>query len=201
MAWRLEGRYFENCSCDAVCPCTWSNLTRRATRDYCRAVLAFRVDAGEIEGLDVSGRIVVLVAEAPAMMVEGGWKLGTVVDDGASAEQTAALGKVFSGEQGGPLAALAPLIAGSLGSETASITVVDDHDNWSLRIGEATEFAGTPVGVPDSDDHVTLTGIVVHPAGPVLTITPVASSRVSLLGVEFEGQELSGFTAPFTWAA
>ena len=201
MAWRLEGRYFENCSCDAVCPCTWSNLTRRATREYCRAVLAFRVDAGEVDGVDVSGRIVVLVADAPAMMIDGGWRVGTVVDDGASAEQAEALGKVFTGEHGGPLAGLAPLISGSLGSETAPIALVDDHDNWSLRIGEATEFAGMPVDVPDSSDHVTLTGIGVHPAGPVLTVTPVASSRVSLLGVEFEGQELSGFTAPFAWAA
>src|SRR4051812_6746637 len=49
-----------------------------------------RVDAGEIAGLDISGRVVVLVAEAPAMMVEGGWQLSTVVDDGASAEQTEA---------------------------------------------------------------------------------------------------------------
>src|SRR5688572_14484784 len=25
MSWEIEGQYFENCSCDAVCPCTWSN--------------------------------------------------------------------------------------------------------------------------------------------------------------------------------
>jgi hypothetical protein len=24
MAWQLQGRYFENCSCDMVCPCTTS---------------------------------------------------------------------------------------------------------------------------------------------------------------------------------
>ena len=27
MAWTLEGTYFENCSCDTICPCTWSGLT------------------------------------------------------------------------------------------------------------------------------------------------------------------------------
>ncbi len=30
MAWRLDGTYFESCSCDAVCPCTWSALTAKA---------------------------------------------------------------------------------------------------------------------------------------------------------------------------
>ena len=24
MTWRIEGRYFENCSCDMPCPCTVS---------------------------------------------------------------------------------------------------------------------------------------------------------------------------------
>ena len=31
MAWQLTGTYFESCSCDAVCPCTWSALTAKAT--------------------------------------------------------------------------------------------------------------------------------------------------------------------------
>ena len=38
MAWRLDGTYFESCSCDAVCPCTWSALTAKATLDRCRAL-------------------------------------------------------------------------------------------------------------------------------------------------------------------
>ena len=31
MAWNLEGTYYENCSCSAVCPCTSSNMTAPAT--------------------------------------------------------------------------------------------------------------------------------------------------------------------------
>ncbi|MGO9292285.1 MAG: DUF1326 domain-containing protein, partial [Streptosporangiaceae bacterium] len=44
MAWRLDGTYFESCSCDAVCPCTWSALTAKATLDRCRALLAYHVE-------------------------------------------------------------------------------------------------------------------------------------------------------------
>ena len=54
MAWRLEGNYFENCSCDTICPCTWSGLTASATHDRCLAMLAFHIDDGEVEGVDVS---------------------------------------------------------------------------------------------------------------------------------------------------
>src|SRR6476661_3113691 len=40
MSWKLEGDFYENCSCDAICPCTWSNLAHKATRDdYCRFAL------------------------------------------------------------------------------------------------------------------------------------------------------------------
>jgi hypothetical protein len=35
MAWWIAGRYFESCSCDAVCPCTWSALTAKATLARC----------------------------------------------------------------------------------------------------------------------------------------------------------------------
>ena len=44
MAWELEGVYVENCNCDAICPCTWSNLARGATYDDCRATLGFRIE-------------------------------------------------------------------------------------------------------------------------------------------------------------
>jgi len=30
MAWQLQGRYFENCSCDMVCPCVTSGMTMPA---------------------------------------------------------------------------------------------------------------------------------------------------------------------------
>jgi hypothetical protein len=46
MAWNLTGTYFENCSCDMVCPCTTSAFSMPADQDRCRAVLAFHVDTG-----------------------------------------------------------------------------------------------------------------------------------------------------------
>ncbi len=50
MSWQLSGTYFENCSCDMVCPCTTSGLTKAADRERCRVVLAFHVERGDIDG-------------------------------------------------------------------------------------------------------------------------------------------------------
>src|SRR6516164_6250736 len=126
MAWQLEGTYFENCSCDMVCPCTTSGLTMRADSDRCRVVLSFHVDRGEIDGVDVGGKTVVVVADTPPVMAEGDWRVGVIMDAAASPEQAEKLGAVFGGQAGGPMAMLTPLISEMIGMEVAPIDYVDD---------------------------------------------------------------------------
>ncbi|MEO7398852.1 MAG: DUF1326 domain-containing protein [Ilumatobacteraceae bacterium] len=201
MVWELNGQYVENCSCDAICPCTWSNLTREATNEFCRAVLAFHVDSGQIEGVDVADRTVVLAISTPKMMVDGNWKAGLLIDEAATDEQIDLLTRVFAGQLGGPMAGLAPLITDFVGAERARIDLDRTAERWSLKVGDSSEFAGTAERGPDGGEAVTLTGIVAHPAGPVLTVTPGESVHWSLFGIDYDGENRSGFTAPFSWAA
>ena len=116
MSWKLEGSYFETCSCNVVCPCT-ASLAFGATLDRCRVTLVFNVKDGEIEGTDVSGLTVAAVADTPKVMTDGNWRLGVFIDAAASDEQAEKLGGVFSGALGGPMAALGPLVAENLGVE------------------------------------------------------------------------------------
>lgn len=198
MAWTLEGTFYENCSCDAICPCTWSNLAHRATRDYCRFAMAFQVDSGDIEGADVSGRSFVLIGDTPADMSQGNWRLGVFVDDGASTEQVGKLGKVLSGELGGPPAALGPLLGEFLGIEQAPISIERDGDGHHVKVDDAVDYSGARVTI-EGGEPVTLTNIVVHPAGPTLGVAPVSQSTVSAFGAEYSGSDLSGFSNPFRW--
>jgi hypothetical protein len=71
MSWVLTGTYFEHCPCDMVCPCTTSRLSKPADTEPCTVVLAFNIQRGQIEGLDVASRTVVLVADAPQLMSDG----------------------------------------------------------------------------------------------------------------------------------
>src|SRR5215469_14407633 len=116
MSWKIEGSYFESCSCDVVCPCT-ASLALGATHDRCKVVLVFHIDVGEVEGTDVGGLTVAAVADTPKVMTDGSWRLGVIIDSAASDEQAAKLGGVFSGALGGPMAALAGLVGESLGVE------------------------------------------------------------------------------------
>src|SRR2546423_10441058 len=92
MAWRLDGTYFESCSCDAVCPCTWSALTAKATLDRCRALLAYHVESGEIEGVDVSRLNFALFLDTPPVMSQGNCRVGGDPGEAAPAIQGEQLG-------------------------------------------------------------------------------------------------------------
>jgi hypothetical protein len=199
MSWELAGTFYESCSCDAICPCTWSNLAHRATRDYCRFALAFVTEKGEIEGVDVSGRTFVLIGDTPAEMAEGNWRLGVIVDDGASEEQVGKFGQVLSGELGGPPAALGPLLGEFLGIEQSPITIERDGNRHRIQVGDLVDYSGERVTI-ESGEQVTLTNIVAHPAGPTMGLAPVSKSKVSAFGVEYSGEDLSGFSNPFRWS-
>jgi len=203
MAWKLNGTYFENCSCDMVCPCTTSGLTRPGDQERCRVVLAFHVDTGEVDGLDVSDKTVVLVADTPRVMADGNWRLGLVMDAAASAEQAAALGAVFGGQAGGPIAGLVPLISEMLGSESVPMEYVDDGRRHSLRAGdlidiEIEDFVA-PQLLPDGEVEK-LTGMF-HPANSTLTIASATRSQVSVFGLDFANEGKNGHSAPFAWSA
>src|SRR4051794_22997964 len=97
VTWNLEGSYFESCSCDVVCPCT-ASFDFGATHEFCRVVLVFHAKSGEIDGTDVSGLTVAVVADTPKVMTDGNWKVGVYIDGNASDEQAEKLGAVFGGQ-------------------------------------------------------------------------------------------------------
>lgn len=139
MSWNLKGSYAETCSCELMCPCNTS-LDHGATYDYCRVVLAWDIREGQVEGTDVGGRRVVLIADTPKVMTDGNWRLGVFIDDGASDEQFDKLVQVYGGQLGGPMAALGPLVGEMLGVERAPITISGDGLRHGVRVGDVIDF-------------------------------------------------------------
>ena len=68
-------------------------------------------------------------------MTDGNWRVGVFIDDAASEDQFDRLVEVFSGQLGGPMAGLAPLIGEMLGVERATIAIEDDGLRHSVRVG------------------------------------------------------------------
>jgi hypothetical protein len=200
MTWKLKGTYFENCNCEWVCPCTVSSLTAPATQDRCQVVLVYHVDSGDADGVDVGGLSVVVVADTPRMMTDGNWNLGLIVDANASDEQADLLGAVFSGQRGGPMAGLAPLVGKVLGIERARIEYLDTGRRHAARIGDGISIEVEDFAPPGLGGETTtrLDGVF-HPSATTLTIAKPISSRISAFGMEFHNEGKSAFSAPFAW--
>ncbi|MFL5782411.1 MAG: DUF1326 domain-containing protein [Thermoleophilaceae bacterium] len=201
MAWKLEGEYFENCSCDVPCPCTVS-LDLGADRDRCNAFLVFQVESGEVDGVDVSGVTVAAVADTPKVMAEGNWRLGVLIDAAASDEQAEKLGAVFGGQLGGPMEALGPLVTEQLGVERVPLEVSHEDGTHRVKVGDDGEIEVQEIVSFGKEDGVParLSGIF-HPAGSDLTIAKATRSSVSAFGIDFAFEGGSAFANRFSWAA
>jgi hypothetical protein len=200
MAWKLTGSYAETCSCELMCPCNLS-FDHGATYDFCRATLVFDLREGEIEGTDIGGLKVVAIIDTPKVMTDGNWRLGMFVDDQASDEQAEKLVRVFSGQLGGPMAGIAPLVGEMLGVERVRIEIDHDGLRHGVRVGDAIDFEIediVPFGV-ETGEPVRFAGMF-HPVASDLTMAEARRSRISAFGIEYEGKTgLS--TSEFSWAA
>lgn len=200
MSWNLKGSYVETCSCELMCPCNLS-FDHGATYDFCRVTLVFDIGEGEIEGTDIGGLKVAVIADTPKVMAEGNWRLGVFIDAQATDEQAEKLGQVFGGQLGGPMENLAPLIGEMLGVERARIEVHHDGLQHSVRIGDAIDFEIediVPFGV-ETGEPVRFSGMF-HPVASDLTMAEAQRSRINAFGIEYEGK--SGLsTSEFSWAA
>ena len=107
MGYELEGKLLEVCDCNVLCPC-W--IGEDADNGTCDGALCYQIEKGTVDGTDVSGLGIGLLAHMPGNILEGNWKAAVFVDERAGDEQQEALLNVFSGKLGGPMADMAKLV-------------------------------------------------------------------------------------------
>ena len=130
MAFRVAGDYFESCSCDVSCNCIFLGL---ATQDHCDVVIGWHVTDGQQDDVDLRGLNAAMVIRSPKRMLDGNWQVALYLDDRANQAQSQALGAIFSGQAGGHLAALGPLIGKVEGVTPAAITFRDSERQAPAR--------------------------------------------------------------------
>ncbi len=199
--WTASGDYFETCTCDYLCPCLASNLTAPPTKGDCVFAFAFRVDHGRFGDVPLDGLCFALSGVAPGPMGEGSWKVGLIVDERADAAQEKAIAAIASGEAGGPLAALAPLITAFLGAEKRPIRFEKEGLRRSVSIPGVLEQAveGTPSPTVPGDPVVMDNSI--HPVNKRVALARATKSVMSAFGLqmnETSGRN-NGHFAPFAW--
>jgi hypothetical protein len=145
MTYKLEGSILEVCDCKVLCPCWIGEAPDNGT---CQSAVAYHVDRGTIDGVDVSGRTLATNVFIPGTPLAGNWRAQIYIDDRSTSAQEAALLSVFSGKQGGPVADLAALIGEVVKVERAPITFEVKEGKATLRIGDTTEAVMEPYRGP-----------------------------------------------------
>jgi hypothetical protein len=201
VAWQVAGDYFETCSCTFLCPCISSNMASRPSHGDCYFALAFHIDRGRYGTVTLDGLSFAVIGYTPAAMGEGHWSVGVVVDERASQEQRDALAGIGSGQAGGPMAAVGPLVERVLGVEARPITYKKDGMKRSLSIPGVLDQSLEGVPSPVKAGEPLYVDNTLHPANARLALARASSSRLSAFGLRWEdmsGQN-NGHFAPFSW--
>lgn len=196
MAYTLEGQLLEVCTCKVLCPC-W--IGEDPDFGICDGTLAWKIEKGTIEGVDVSGLSICLLAHIPGNIMQGNWRVVVYVDENASAEQEKALLDVYTGKLGGPVADFAQLVGEVVAVERAPFTVEVTEGKGTLRIGsdivaEMEPYQGATGTVTTLSDTV-FSSIPGSPA--YVSKSPVYKATKPELGIEVDLQGHNAITGAF----
>jgi len=164
-------------------------------------MLGWHIDEGEFDGAKLDGLNAALLAHSPGNMKDGNWKVALYVDERADETQNLALMGIFSGQAGGHISNLSPLIGEVLGARSAAIRLETSAGNFSFSVdglgrAEALAIEGQGGG------KVTVAG---HP----LAISPGETAivgRARKLEIDDHGftvdmKEKAALSAPFSYSS
>jgi hypothetical protein len=148
MSYSLEGSLLEVCDCNVLCPC-W--IGENPDNGTCQSALAYQIDQGTIDGVDVSGLTYAIAAFIPGNVLAGNFRVIRYIDDRASAAQEAALLAAFRGEKGGPLADLAPMVGEEVDARRAPITFTVAEGKGTVPLGDVVQAEMEPYRGPSGE--------------------------------------------------
>ncbi|HQT77836.1 MAG: hypothetical protein B7Z80_23985, partial [Rhodospirillales bacterium 20-64-7] len=148
-----------------------------------------------LDGLNVA-----VIAHTPGAMADGNWSLAAYIDERADDDQAAALGAIFSGAEGGPMAAFAPLVGNHLGARRTAITYTISGNARSAEIPGIMHMAVEPLGSLHPSGEIW--GAFGHPVAPDRLAFAVGrqGSTFADHGMRWDNSGRNGHYAPINWS-
>jgi hypothetical protein len=191
MAYHLEGRLLEVCNCRVLCPC-W--IGEDPDFGTCDTIVAWHFDKGTVDGVDVAGTTIAMIAHVPGNILQGNWRAAVYFSDHATKDQEDAILGVYTGKKGGPVAELAKLVGEVVSVEKVPIKFDVHGGSGTLQIGTA-GYAELEPYKSASGATTTLTDTVFStvPGAPVFVgKAPRYKSKNAKLGIDLD---IKGFNA------
>ncbi len=200
MAYELEGKLLEVCTCNILCPCWVGEDPDGGT---CTGVLSWHVEKGMVNSTDVSGHTLTILTFIPGNILEGNWRVIVYVDDKTTDEQQQALLDVWTGKLGGPVADLAQLVGEVVAVERAPVTFEVEGVKGTLKIGKAIEARLEPFKGATGESTALHDTIFTTIPGSAAYVGKAGLYRVDAdkLGFDFELKDHNAVQGSFHFAA
>jgi hypothetical protein len=203
-SWNLSGAYFENCNCTVVCPCLFSTqapFTARPTEGACEVGFGFHIDRGRFGDASLDGLNAAMIVRTPGPMADGNADAALYLDERANDAQRAALQAIFTGQAGGVMGVLAPLIGNVLGVKTVPMTWTSDGERRALEIPNIMHLAvkATPSVMGEGKEIVAVNAHPFAPEGVVMAAGEVGSGW-SDYGMTWDNSGRNGHYAAIAWS-
>jgi hypothetical protein len=166
----------------------------------CDVPLIFHIESGRYGDIALDGLNVVVAVHTPGPMADGNWSVAAYIDQRADDRQTEALGAIFTGAAGGPMAAFAPLISKNLGVKKVPITYKIDGKKRSAEIPNILHMSVDPL--PTAHPSGEMWANVGHPVSPDKLALGVGASgnTFSDHNMRWDNSGKNGHYAPIRWS-
>ncbi len=206
--WWIKGDWFDVCSCNVPCPCTFAQAP---TNNRCEGVMAYHVREGVYGDIRLDGLNVIVIAafEGNAWLKENPVSIGIFMDERADDAQREALQKVFSGQAGGWMGVFAEMVGEIRGLEFVPIEfeVAKDLAHWRIDIPGKVKGYAEALSGPTSRPGALVQllnppGSEVGPLGPgrVVTWGKAVTNEVDAFGHRWSWAGQSSKHIPFDWS-
>jgi len=177
-------------------------MAARPTKGFCDAGLVFRIDRGRYGNTQLDGSSFAVLLHTPGPMIQGNWTVGLIVDERASQEQRDALTKIASGQSGGPMAAVAPLISNFAGAVAKPITFAMNGLRRAVSIPGTLDIAIEGIAGAKPDEPIYFDNVG-HPAARRLALAKASRAHMQGFGIKWDDTSgrNNGHFAPFVWSS
>ncbi len=196
--WHLKGEYFENCNCEVLCPCVVPGPPTEPTVGHCDVAFAFHIHEGSFGELSLNGLNVVVVAYTPGKMGDGNWTTAVYIDERADRRQREALGKILSGDLGGPMRGWMSLTTDFKGIKYFPISYTSDGRTRRVVIPAIMDFNVEGIVGREGGEPLRLENVG-HPVSSSLVLARGTSSTYTDHDMVWDNTGKNGHYADFDW--
>ncbi len=195
--WWATGTLFENCNCQLLCPGHIS-LAQRCDHERCLGYWAVLIEEGRWGEAPLDGLNVLVVGDAPRVMLDGGWIQALYIDDRADAPRREALERIFTGRAGGCWAVLSVFVETRRRTQFVPMTVQDDGRRKAIRIEGVLESEVAAVKGADKEGPAVIRNLRNQIHGPEHVLA-LGRTEFAHQGLRISTQDTHALYSRFSW--